>query len=125
MPATVVSSSYGWGAYLASALILGAVLAPVANRVGDASQAGAASRTVAGVLGVLDGLRPGILVSFSYGSPGERVSIRTAGHSVSYEVGGITTLAWCRWDLPNLTLLPGERYTVWLNGKSVEVSHFG
>ncbi|MDA4121016.1 MAG: hypothetical protein OK404_01250 [Thaumarchaeota archaeon] len=122
MPATVVSSSMGWGTYLASALILGTVLVPIANHVYDASQAGAASRTVAGVLGVLDGLRPGLIVSLSYGVPGEKVSIRMAGHLLSYDIGGKTAQAWCRWDLPHFTLLPGQRYTVWLNGASVEVS---
>jgi hypothetical protein len=118
----VVSSSLGWGAYLASALILGTALVPVANNVYDASQAGAASRTVAGVLGVLDGIRPGLTVSLSYGVPGEKASIRTAGHILSYDVGGRSAQAWCRWDLPSLTLLPGERYTIWLSGSSVEVS---
>jgi len=86
------------------------------------SKLGAASRTLLGVRSVLDSLKPGMTVRLTYGSPGSPGEIRTIGHLLVFVLGSPISLSMCKWNLPNMTMLPGWAYVARLDGSSIEMT---
>jgi hypothetical protein len=124
-PATVLSSAFSWGAYLAASLALAMVLGPTANAVLSGSQLSAGSKLLDGVKDVIDGLSPGLNTTLQFGLPGLQGRIETSGHTVSYSSAAFSGSEQTRWALPNMTLEPGVSYVLRLEGESVMVSRVG
>ncbi len=121
MPASSVSSLTSWGLYLLATVALLAILSPLLSGSFQSARAGADSRNLDGVRAVLDGLRPGMTMTFSFGEATGSDPIRVEGHLISCTsaLGKVTLPS--RWGLPSMTLLPSVPYTVQLDGGSVKV----
>jgi hypothetical protein len=97
---------------------------PVLAGVRNYSCGASAARTGQGAVEVIDGLEPGMAVSFSFHPPGPDDRIEMDGH--------VLTAFWCgrasefqtTWQLPHLVLDPGVSYNLKLAGNQVEVFRF-
>ncbi|HXW95114.1 MAG TPA: hypothetical protein VEJ19_05355 [Nitrososphaerales archaeon] len=108
---------------IASAALIGALGPQLAGTVQD-SREGTDYRIADGICSVLDALRPGILVTFSFDSlTGD--SAHLDGHEVSLIDGKGAVTFQTRYGLPNITLTPNVSYQVWLKGNEVSVSEAG
>jgi hypothetical protein len=125
MPATVVSSALSWSAYLAASLALIVLLSPGTSAVLIGAQVSAGSRILEGVTELVDGLRPGVNLTLRYGQPAFQARIFTQGHTLAFLSPAFSGSEQCRWALPNATLFPGVKYSVWLAGGSVRFSRDG
>lgn len=125
MPAAVFSATVSWGAYLGAVLVLGLLMAPHMAEVYADSRTAAETRELAGVRALIDGLRPGTVATFQFGTPAASDSIWMSGHRIG--LGNQTGSAWvgCRWALPSVLLAPGQTYTVRLVKGTVEVAVHG
>lgn len=101
------------------------VLAPSLSSAAQGSRAGADWRSADGVRTVLDSLRPGVTVRFSYGDSPTSDSIRLGGRSVSITYGQGSIVLPTTLELPNATLSPTLGYAAWLQGGVVEVAESG
>jgi hypothetical protein len=89
------------------------------------SREGSDYREAEGICSVLDSLRPGTVVTFSFGGWSAGDSARLAGQVVSFANGNWTVNMRTQYSLPNVTLSPGVQYRVWLEGNSVRVNEGG
>ncbi len=125
MPASSLSSMFSWGAYLTASAALLFMLSSPMNGVTKFAHAAEASRTLDGITGVLDGLRPGVSASLYFlpASPGDIV--RLGGHEIAYSDPGFELVRTTRWSLPNASLLPQVGYVVWLENGTLMVTRDG
>ncbi len=121
MPASSVSSLTSWGLYLLATVALLAIVSPMLSGSFQSARVGADSRNLDGVRAVLDGLQPGMRVTFSFGEATGSDPIRIEGHLISCTsaVGKMTVPS--RWGLPNMILFPSVAYSVQLEGMLVKV----
>jgi hypothetical protein len=125
LPVASTGALNSWGLYLIASAALVLMLGPPLTGVARDSREGADWRSVDGVRQVLDGLRPGIALDFSYGSSPTADSIHLAGSFVSCDYGSGTISLPSRWTLPSTTLLPTVHYTASLTGEEVQVAQLG
>lgn len=111
--------------YLIASAALIAALVPQLGGVARDSREGSDYRVADGIRSVLDSLRPGILVTFSFGSWSTGDSARLDGHEVILTYGNGSVVFQTRYDLPNITITPSVSYQVWLEGNRVGVSEAG
>ena len=121
MPASSSSSSFGWAAYIAAALVLCATATPSLSALSSGSRIGAAARTVAGIASVVDELKPGLSATVSYSNVVGSSDVRFEGNFISVSAGNATIAQEVIWLLPNVTLAPGEPYTLKLAGGMLKV----
>lgn len=111
--------------YLIASAALIAVLVPQLAGAARDSREGSDYRVADGVRSVLDSLRPGTVVTFSFSSWSTGDSARLGGHEVILNYGNGSIALQARYDLPNITLAPNVSYQVWLKGNQVSVSESG
>jgi len=109
---------------IASAALIGA-LAPQLARTAEDSREGSDYRVADGIRSVLDSLRSGTVVTFSFGTWSTGDSVRLDGREINLMYGNGTVALQTRYELPNMTLVPGISYRVWLVGNLVGVSEAG
>jgi len=114
-----------WGIYLVASAALVGALTPQLVGVAQDSREGSDYRMADGIRSVLDSLRPGTVVTFSYGALSAGESARLSGHEVSFVNDNLTVAVRTLYSLPNVTLSPGVEYRVWLGGGSVRVGEIG
>ncbi|MBI3841532.1 MAG: hypothetical protein HY297_06260 [Thaumarchaeota archaeon] len=114
-----------WGAYVVATGVLVAAMSPVFVGVLSSSVIGSGFRYLDGVRSVLDSLRPGMTVSFSYGYKGFPGEIRLEGWGLTFQSGGANVSFPSHWFLPDIALVPGTSYSAHLTGASVEVDGSG
>jgi hypothetical protein len=125
MPASSLGALNSWGVYLiASVALVGALTPQLMGVVGD-SKEGADWRNADGIHVALDALRPGIVLTLSYGTWSTDDIVHLGGRDVSITYGnGMITFPTV-WNLPNVTLTPSMSYCVWLAGTDVQVTQAG
>jgi hypothetical protein len=111
--------------YLIASVALIAVLSPQLGGAAQDSREGSDYRVADGIRSVLDSLRPGTVITFSFGSLSAGDSARLDGNEIILMYGNGTVSLQTRYDLPNVTLVPGVSYQVWLKGDQVGVSEAG
>jgi hypothetical protein len=121
MPASSVSSLTSWGLYLLATVALLAILSPMLSGSFQSARVGADSRNLDGVRSVLDGLRPGMRITFSFGEATGSDPIRIEGHLISCTSAAGKMTVPSRWGLPSMIVLPSVAYTAQLEGGSVKV----
>lgn len=121
MPASSVSSLTSWGLYLLATVALLAIVSPMLSGSVQSARVGADSRNLDGVRAVLDGLRPGMSMTFSFGEGTGSDPIRLEGHQISCTSAVLKMIVPSRWGLPNMILLPSVAYHVQLEGVYVKV----
>lgn len=109
---------------IASAALMGALLPQLAKTAQD-SREGSDYRIADGIRSVLDSLRTGTAITFSFGPWSTEDSARLVGREIILTYGNGTVALQTRYELPNVTLSPGVSYRVWLNGNQVGVSETG
>jgi hypothetical protein len=110
----------GWATYIAASAALLAMLSPTLSGVSAGAAAGSSARTLDGVAAVLDGLRPGLSVNFSFGSPQSCGAVSLHGDSLTCAPSAVT--ANVSLPLSAATLAPGVEYTASLmNGEVVVI----
>jgi len=114
-----------WGVYIVASLALVLVLAPLLTGTVRGSREGADWREADGVRAVLDGLRPGVSLNFSFGDALTSDKIQLHGKVISCNYGEGTISLSSKWSLPDFTLLPTVRYVAFLSGTQVRVSQAG
>lgn len=121
MPASSFSALNSWGFYIIAAAALLLVLSP--PLLGTAQDARAASdwRSADGVRAILDSLRPGVRVHFSYGGSRGWDNLTLGDRKVSVSYGGGTISLPTRWELTSETLVPAKGYVAFLQGGVAEV----
>ena len=125
MPASTVSSSLSWGAYLVAASCLLGALTPAVTGVSQRALAAAQASDFGSAVGAINGLEPGESIRLVYGSvPGEG-ALQTAGHRMSLETPGGALTAYSQWNLPLFNLDPGRPYVLTLQGSFVKVAPYG
>ena len=108
---------------IASAALIAALMPQLAGTAQD-SREGTDYRVADGIRSVLDSLRPGTVVTLSFGSwTGD--SARLEGHEITLMDGSGAVALQTRYELPNVTLVPNVSYQVWLNGNGAEVTQAG
>ena len=95
---------------------------PTISAISGGSRAAAAVRTVDGIAGVMDELKPGMTVWFWFSIPDGAGGVHLSGNSVSMSVGNLSVSQVVRWQLPAVTLDSGRSYAATLAGDSVEVT---
>lgn len=115
MPATAVSSSYAWAAYLAASVALSLSVAPALSAVIADTRTAAAYRCLDGVSETLLELEPGMEVNL-VPCPGVEGVIGLEGHQVTVSWANATLTRTVPWDLPSEDLLPGVEYHAELQG---------
>ena len=121
MPASSVSSLTSWGLYLLAMVALLAIVSPMLSGSVQSARVGADSRNLDGVRAVLDGLRPGMKLTFSFGEASGSDPIRIEGHLISCTSAAGKMAVPSRWGLPSMVLLPSVAYSVELEGVLVKV----
>jgi hypothetical protein len=111
--------------YLIASAALIAVLSP--QLVGAAQDSREASdyRVADGIRSVLDSLRPGTVITFSFGSWSAGDSARLQGREVILTYGNGTVALQTLYEVPSITILPDVSYQLWLKGNHVVVSVAG
>jgi hypothetical protein len=109
---------------IASAALIAALTPQLVGATRD-SREGSDYRVADGIRSVLDSLRPGTIVTFSFGSWSTGDSARLDGNEVILNYGNGSVALHTRYDLPNITLTPNVSYQVWLEGNRVSVSEAG
>ena len=109
MPASSLGSLNSWWVYLLASAALVLLFTPQLAGVATDSRAVADWRNLDGVRAVIDSLRPGLTLQFSFGAGGFSDSIRLGGHTVSSFDGNGTISMAVVWALPNVTLVPSAR----------------
>lgn len=109
---------------IASAALIGVLMPQLVGATQD-SREGSDYRFADGIRSVLDSLRPGTVVTFSFGSGSMGDSARLDGNEIIFTYGNGTVSLQTQYDLPNVTLVPGVSYQVWLKGNQVGVSEAG
>jgi len=123
VPTVAVSSQLSEAVYFVSIIGLAVLLARPVYLVYSASQERAAEVVASGLEAEIDSMSPGTSISISLETyPGVQVSVALAGATVAASFGGATATAHVRWDLPRVTLSPGEAYTFTLRGGKIEVA---
>ena len=110
MPASSVSGLNSWGLYVFASVALVLLFAPQLRGVASDARESADWRNVDGVRAVIDSLRPGMSVLFTYGPSFAPDDVRLEGHLVSCPDGNGTISMPVVWALPNITLSPSARY---------------
>lgn len=95
---------------------------PTVQGVSRYSGEAAAVAIADGVGVLLNDLQPGISTILSYHAPSVNISVRFGGNFVVVVFGQLLVSRYCRWDLPNMVLLPETSYTIHVVGSAVEVS---
>ena len=121
MPASSVSGMNSWGLYLFASVALVLVFTPQLSGVVQASRDSMDRRNLDGIRELVDALRPGSTVVFSYGIAGVSDSVRLGGRSIWCLDGNRTIAVPARWALQNATLAPGTRYQFALSQGEVSV----
>ena len=122
MPASSFSSSISWTVYFAASFALIGACSPVLAGVGSYACGDAAAKAAQGSVRVLDGLGPGMAVTFSYQAPSPGDVIVLDGHSLVAEWCGHSSTFQTSRPLPAMVLSPGVSYVLKLVGGQVEVS---
>lgn len=125
MPTSTLGALNAWGVYLVASLALIGLLSPALAGTASRAREGADYREVDGVRAVLDGLRPGLAVSFSFGASTDVDPILLGGHTISSSYGGGNISAPSRWLLPGTELFPTVHYLLALEGNRVKVTPLG
>jgi hypothetical protein len=114
-----------WGTYLVASSVIVLIVSPLLSGAARASREGADWRETDGLRAVLDGLRPGLTVDFSYGtSPsGDRIHLGGVRISCNYGSGAISLPS--RWILPDMTLSPAVGYVASIRDGQVVVFQIG
>lgn len=73
----------------------------------------------------IDGLRPGVTLSLSFGASSAGDPILLSGHTISCSYGRGSISAPSRWLLPSIELFPTVRYSLGLDGSVVKVTSVG
>ena len=124
MPASSISSSISWAVYFAASLVLVSVCSPVLVGARNYACADTAAGILRGTAEIVDGLEPGMVVSFSFSSPGPGDVISMGGRTLTALWCGTTTTSQTGWELPSFVLTPGASYHLGLAGDEVEVAGF-
>ncbi|HYA55555.1 MAG TPA: hypothetical protein VED22_02035 [Nitrososphaerales archaeon] len=109
---------------IASAALIAALVPQMAGTAQD-SREGSDYRVADGIRSVLDSLRPGTVITFSFPSWATGDSARLSGNEVIFMYGNESVALQTRYNLPNSTLAPGVSYQVRLKGNMVSVSQAG
>ena len=125
MPASSFGAINSWAVYLFAAAALVLLFTPQLVGVARTSRAAADWRDLDGVRAIVDSLRPGIQVRFSFGVARFSDDIALEGHTVSCFVGNGTISMKVLLALPNATLGPAVRYSLSLVGGVVRVGRDG
>ena len=125
MPASSVGVMNSWGIYLIASAALVAALTPQLIGASQDSREACDYRMADGIRSVLDSLRSGTVVTFSFSGWPTPDSAHLTGHAIVFTGANWTVTARTRYSLPNVTLSPGVNYQVWLQGSSVRVSEHG
>lgn len=99
-----------WGLYIFASVALVLLFTPQLDGVARDARESADWRNVDGVRAVIDSLRPGVAVLFTYGGSFAPDDVRLGGHLVSCPDGNGTISMPVTWPLPNVTLSPSVRY---------------
>jgi len=123
VPTVAVTSQLSEAVYFVSIIGLSVLLARPVYLVLSASQERAAQEVAFGLEATIDSMSPGTTFVTSLESyPGVQLSVTLAGTTVAASFGNATATAQVRWELPHVTLYPGEAYAFTLNGGEVAVA---
>jgi hypothetical protein len=122
MPVSSLSSLNSWGTYIIAGLALMLVLAPTVESAAYDSREGVDYRNADGVRAVIDSLRPGVSVSFTFGSSSSNDPLRVVGDTIVVSYGRGTVSLQTTWTLPNETLFATVAYVASIDGGVAEVS---
>jgi hypothetical protein len=122
MPASSLSSSISWAAYLVAALALVASMAPTLQAVSTYSQEAALGTIVHGLASFVNGLQPGMTSSLVLQVPSGSASVLLRGDAVVGSLGGFRVAQPTRWDLPNMSMAFGVIYSFRIAGGRVVIS---
>ena len=111
-----------WGAYLLSAAVLVAALSPSLAAVASASTESALAELTRGTASLLEGVVPGMNVTFSFGSVAEGTAIRLGGSWINGSAGGMVVPVSSEGHLRPTTLVPGREYVARVVGGAVVVA---
>jgi hypothetical protein len=122
MPASSFSAINSWGVYLFAAFAIVALFVPTLSATSQYSREGADWRSVDGVRAVLDGLRPGVEVSLTFGTSSAADPLHLYGHKIECSYGRGNLSEQSLWLLPDVTLAPTVQYELRLSGDEVQVA---
>lgn len=123
MPTASVSSRLSDAIYLVSIVGLSILLARPVYLVFAASQERGAEAVAAGLGRMIDSMSPGTtFVTTLESYPGVQLTVTLSGSTVAASFGKTTATSHVIWELPHLTLSPGERYAFRLEGGEVSVA---
>ena len=125
MPASSVGALNSWGLYLIASGLLVGMMSPQLLKMTSDSREGSDLRCADGVGAALDSLRPGMAISFSFGSWPWADPIHLGGLQISVVDGNGTMTLPSAWELPNETISPFVSYRAWLAGDLVRVAVAG
>ena len=125
MPASTIGAMNSWGVYLIASVALIGVLSPQLVGVTRDSREGADWRNADGIRAVLDALRPGMVITFSFGAWSTSDEVYIGGNLVSVSYGNGTISLPTTWSLPDVVLSPSVSYRAWLDGDEVQVTRAG
>ena len=123
MPTVAVSSQISEAVYFVSIIGLSVLLARPVYLVYSASQERGAQAVASGLGAMLDSMSPGTTVVTGLESyPGVQLSVALSGTTIVASFGNASATAHVRWELPQVTLSPGEAYNFTLRGGEVSVA---
>lgn len=111
-----------WGAYLLSAAVLVAAISPSLAAVASASTESALAALTQGTALLLEGVVPGVSVTFSYGSVAQGTTVRIGGFWVNGSAGGMVVPIHSDAQFRPATLVPGRVYIARVAGGMVLVA---
>jgi len=123
VPTVAVSSQLTEAVYMVSIIGLTVLLARPVYLVYTASQERGAEAVAAGLRTMIDSMSPGTTVVTRIESyPGVQLSVSLQGTTVAASLGKSTATAQVSWDVPHMTLSPGEDYNFTLEGGVLRVA---
>lgn len=126
MPTVAVSSQISEAVYFVAIIGLAVLLARPVYLVYSGAQERSAQALAAGVAEMVDSMRSGTSATFALEAyPGVDISVTLGESTVTAHVGGYSSAANVRWELPGVTLSQGTEYNVTLLGERIEVAAAG
>jgi hypothetical protein len=123
LPTVAVTSQLSQAIYFASIIGLAVLLSRPVYLAYSASQERSAQAVASGLQAMIDSMSPGTtVVSTLECYPGVQLTVSLAGTTVAASFGNSTATAQVRWELPRMTLHPGEAYGFTLSGDDVVVA---
>ncbi len=97
------------------------MLSPSLGVVSAGAQLREQSQTLSGLGSIFDQMRPGLSVTFSFGTQGQDGTLALSGRTLTYGTGAGAVSLVCGVTLPNMTLRAGTAYVAAVVNGSLEV----